>query len=82
MNGKCFSTDISLQFGAAFNHYTLWELVWFLVQHCFVYFLSLIMNLLTKEIICCSFLCPFLMSFVMSSIFRCNSPPEMISSYP
>ena len=51
MNSKRFDKDIGLQFGAAFNHYILWELVWFLVQHCFVYFSSLVMDLLTKEII-------------------------------
>ena len=38
MNNKCFNNDNSLGFGAPFNQYMLWELVWFLVQHCFVYF--------------------------------------------
>ena len=38
MNSKHFNKGIGLQFGAAFNHYMLWELVWFLVWHCFVYF--------------------------------------------
>ena len=41
MKYKRFTKDIievGLYFGAAFDHYTLWELGWFSVRHCFVYF--------------------------------------------
>ena len=81
MNSKHFHKNTGLCFGAAFNHYMLWNWYGFwcgivLVISVFGY------GFLTKEIICCSSLYSFLMSFIMSSILRCNSLPKMISSYP
>ena len=64
-------------FWCGIDHYILWELGQFPVQHCFIYF-QLLLWTLTKKIISGSSLCSFLMSFILSSIFRCNSPPEMI----
>ena len=78
INGKHFNVIIHLHIGAALYHYILWN--WYCFQCSNVLFF--IPCLLCKEVICCSTFCSFLVSLIMSGIFGCNSPMEMVSSYP
>ena len=72
MNSKCFNKVIGLQLGVAFFHYVLWDLVCF--QCGIVLFIfSLVMDLLIKEIMCCSSLC-------FSDVFHNEQYPQALFS--